>query len=126
MLLISHLMNGWGGGYYTPYRHVGYLQQNRDLYRATPQYEATKSSNSSFFSRFKTNSNGGLTSSNKFGSMGSSASTAPRRSLFGGGSSSSSSSSSGSMWGGRRSSSGLGSSSGGMFRSSRGWGGRRR
>ena len=62
MLIISHMMHGWGGGYYTPAPHYVVLQQSRDVFRSSPEYQTTKSANSSFFSRFKTNSNGGLTS----------------------------------------------------------------
>jgi hypothetical protein len=137
--LISNMVHGWTGSYYTRSPQVIVLHHDRDAYRTSPGYAQTQNSNRGFFSRFKTKSNGDLTSSNKFGGASSSnpSGATPRRSLFGfgrssgtsgsdaGSSSASSSSSSGtSLWGGRRSSSG---SSFGSFRSSsRGWGGRRR
>jgi hypothetical protein len=132
-MLISHLMGGWGGRYYTPAPQIVVLQHSRDAFRASPSYAQTQSANRGFFSRFKTNSNGALTSTNKFGSgFSSSSSGAPKRSLFGGGSSSTSlggaSSSSGSSWGGRRSSGfgSSGSSFGSGFGSRRSFGGFRR
>lgn len=120
MMMFSHMMNMWGGRYYTPYDRFGPLSSHRTAWRSSPAYETQKSANQGFFSRFKSKADGsGLSSKNTFGSGNfSSSSTEKRRSWFGGSSSSSSSGSS-SMWGGRRSSSGSG------FRM-RGFGGRRR
>ncbi|HNB23092.1 MAG TPA: hypothetical protein PKZ32_11755 [Candidatus Melainabacteria bacterium] len=125
MLVLSHMMNSWGGRYYTPYDRMGPLSSHRTAWRTSPAYETQKTANQGFFSRFKTKSNGsGLTSKTGFGSSTfSSGSTERKRSWFGGSSSSSStfgssssSSSSGFSWGGRRSSG---------FKM-RGFGGRRR
>jgi len=131
MMLVSHMMGGWGGHYYTPRTQYVVLQQGRDTFRASPSYAQTKTANQGFFSRFKTNQSGSLTSSNKFGSgFSSSSSSTSKRSLFGGGSSPTSagtSSSSGFSWGGRRSSGlGGGSSMGSGFGSRRSFGGFRR
>lgn len=118
MMMISHIMGGFGGRYYTPRPQVVVLQQGRDAFRNTPHYQAQQSSNKEFQSRFKTNSAGGLTSRSKFGSGLGSSTTTNR--TFGG---TTSGTSTGSSWGGRRSS-GFGSGSfGGMRRG--GWGGRR-
>lgn len=124
MMLISHMMGGWGGRYYTPYDRVVVLDRYRDSYRATPQYTAQQASNSGFFSRFKQKNGGGLQSTNSFGSTNFSANSANKRS-WGGGTSASSPTGATSGWGGRRPTSFAGSGLGG-FRSSRGWGGRRR
>jgi hypothetical protein len=135
-MVLSHLMNrgggGWGGHYYTPYSNYGGLMGWRNTWRQSPQYTEQKASNNSFFSRFKTNSSGGLTSNRTFGSSSGGFSSADsgsaRRSwggLGGGSSTSPSSSSSGFSWGGRRSSSGFGSGSGFSMGRSGGWGGRR-
>lgn len=127
--LISHLMGGWGGHYYTPRTQVVVLKDYRDGFRQTPQYGQQKTANQGFFSRFKTKDTGGLESSKKFGSTGFSSSSGDKKRIFGGSSSSSPttsapSSTSSSGWGGRRSSgSGLFGGGGGMRRS---WGGRRR
>jgi hypothetical protein len=131
MMVLSHMMNSWGGRYYTPYNSYDILRTHQNTWRQTPQYTEQKASNQGFFSRFKKNSDGSLTSKKSFGSSsfssgtGSSLGSTSRRSWgFSGGSSgfsSGSSSSSGfgssSGWGGRRSGFSLGS---------RGWGGRRR
>jgi len=122
MMMFSHMMNMWGGRYYTPYDRFGSLNNHRTAWRTSPAYETQKTANKGFFDRFKRNSSGGLSSKNSFGSGGFSSGTSEkRRSWFGGGSSStfgssSSSSGSSSMWGGRRSSG---------FKM-RGFGGRRR
>ena len=133
MMLISHFMGGgWGGHYYTPYQNINVIHSYRDSYRGTPQYSQQQASNQGFFSRFKSNPNGGLQSAKPIGGsspFSSAASTTSKRSWFGGSGSSTSSggilpteSSSTSAWGGRRSS-GAGLFSG---RSSRSWGGFRR
>jgi hypothetical protein len=126
MMLISHMMGGWGGRYYTPAPQIIVLRNNRDSFRATPAYQQMQSSNNSFYSRFKTNAAGDLQSKSKFGSSFSSSSPTPTRSLSGAPSSPGSTvgGSSTSSWGGRRSS-GFGSLSGGGFRS-RSFGGFRR
>lgn len=121
MMVLSHMMNSWGGRYYTPYSNYGILRTHQDSFRQSPQYSQQKASNQGFFSRFKKNSQGSFVSNKSFGSStfsSGSGSTSSRR-IWGGSSSSSSSSSfgSGSGWGGRRSGFSLGS---------RGWGGRRR
>lgn len=137
--LISHLMGGWGGHYYTPRPQVIILRDQRNQYRQTPQYNQQQTANQGFFSRFKSKPGGGIASSKKFGDSSFSSGTTEKNRWFGGSSSKStsssssstssfspsSSSSSTSSWGGRRSS-GLGifGGGGGMRRS--GWGGRRR
>jgi len=130
--LISHLMGGWGGGhYYTPRTQVVVLRDYRSSYRQTPTYTQQKTANEGFFSRFKRNSSGGMTSSKSFGGGEFSSATSGTKSrTFGGsgstlGSGESTSSSSSSGWAGRRSSSTslFGGGGGGMRRS---WGGRRR
>jgi len=130
MMMFSHMMNMWGGRYYTPYDRMGTLSSYRTTYRNSPDYSTQRTANQGFFSRFKSKTDGsGLQSKNSFGSGFSSSSTDKKRSWFGGSSSSSlgstpssSTSSSGFSWGGRRSSGSLG---GGGFRM-RGFGGRRR
>jgi hypothetical protein len=133
-MLISHMMGGWGGRYYTPAPQMVVLQHGRDSFRASPQYQQQQTSNQSFFSRFKTNSAGDLQSRSKFGSGPSNSSTQSRSfgSTAATGSSTGSSTGSGtSTWGGRRSSFGSGFGSGSSSRSfgggfsSRSWGGRR-
>lgn len=129
MMLVSHMMGGWGGRYYTPAPQVVVLRQNRDTFRATPAYQQMQTSNNSFYSRFKTNSAGDLQSKSRFGSsFSSNPGSTPNRSLPGtSGSSGSTMGGTGtSSWGGRRSS-GFGSLSGGGggFRS-RSFGGFRR
>jgi hypothetical protein len=123
MMLISHMMGGWGGRYYTPYPRTSILGGYRDTFRASPSYSTQQASNTSFMSRFKSKPlGGGFMSKTGFGGGSFSSDTSQRR-TFG---SASGSTESGSAWGGRRSSGGIfGSSSGGGFRS-RGWGGRRR
>ena len=132
-MLISHVMGGWGGHYYTPRTQVVVLRDYRNDYRRTPQFSTQQTANQGFFSRFKSKSGGGLESSKSFGSSDfSSSSTGDKKRSFFGSSSSSSSpatpeASSSSGWGSRRSSSSgsslFGGSSGGSRRS---WGGRRR
>lgn len=119
MMMFSHMMNMWGGRYYTPYDRMGPLGSHRTAWRSSPQYETQKAANQGFMSRFKSKAGGGLQSKSTFGSGGFSTGTTEKRRSWFGGSSTSGSSSSTSMWGGRRS----GSSSG--FRM-RGFGGRRR
>jgi hypothetical protein len=125
MMLISHMMGGFGPRYYTPYDRTAVLQGYRNTYRATPSWTQQQTSNRQFDTRFKSKPFGdGLQSRTGFGSSNFSTTSAqPRRSWGGFGSTSSTTTSSGStsLWGGRRSS-GFGSS----FGSSRGWGGRRR
>lgn len=128
-MLLSHMMGGWGGRYYTPYPRVTILGGHRDVFRASPTYATQKASNTGFMSRFKEKSlGGGFASKSGFGGGSLSSDSSKRRSFgFGSSSGSSSSESSSSAWGGRRSSGGIfGSSSGGGFRSRGGWGGRRR
>lgn len=137
MMVLSHMMNSWGGRYYTPYSNYSILQNHQTVFRQTPQYTQQQTANQGFFSRFKKNSDGNVVSKNSFGSSSFSSnnttSATPRRSWglskssgssgfgsssFGSGSSSSfgGSSSFSSGWGGRR----------GFSMGSRGWGGRRR
>lgn len=119
MMVLSHLMGGWGGRYYTPYTRTVVLRDHRDTFRQSPGFGTQKTSNESFNTRYKANTAGGYSSKKGFGSSATSGTT--KRSWGGfGNSSSSSSSSSGSMWGGRRSSSPFGGGRRG------GWGGRRR
>lgn len=114
MMVLSHLMGGWGGRYYTPQTSWGGLRDYRDNYRTSPTWTNQRTANTDFHTRYKPKSSGsGFMSKKTFGdsSFSSSSSTSgKKRSWFGGSSSSTSSSSSG--WGGRR--------------SSRSWGGRRR
>ncbi len=125
MMVMSHLMNSWGGRYYTPYSNYGGLMGYRNTWRQSPQYAQQKTANQGFFSRFKSKSDGSLTSKSGFGGSFSSTPTGAAKRSWGGGlfSSSSSSSTTGvsssSGWGGRR-------SSGFSMRRSGGWGGRRR
>lgn len=119
MMVLSHLMSGWGGRYHTPYAQTSALQGHRDSFRSTPAYNAQKTANTDFNSRFKQKSGGGFASKKGFGSGTFSTSTSTQKRGWGGFSSSSSSSKTtikSSPWGGRRS----------PFGSSRGWGGRRR
>lgn len=120
MLVLSHLMGGWGGRYYTPYDRTVILRDHRDVFRTSPSYSTQKATNKDFNTRFKTNSSGAYTSRTRFGgsSVSDTSTSTSKRSWFGSGSSSSSSSKPSFSWGGRRSSGG--------FSSSRGWGGRRR
>jgi hypothetical protein len=124
-MLISHMMGGWGGHYYTPYDRYGMLDRYRDTYRQTPSYSQQQAYNRDFSTRFKTKSFGGdLQSSNSFGKSGFSSAPGTRNRSWGSSSFASPSASSTSSWGGRRSS-GFGSSySGSSF--GRSWGGRRR
>ncbi len=123
MMVLSHLMGGWGGRYYTPHTQTVIIRDHRDNFRSSPGFGSQKTANESFNSRYKTNSAGGGFASKKgFGTSSVSGATGSttKRSWGGFGNSSSSSTSSGSMWGGRRSSSPF---SGGRRG---GWGGRRR
>jgi hypothetical protein len=117
MMLISHMMGGWGGRYYTPYTRTVVLTQHRDAFRNSASFTQQKSANTGFFSRFK-GSDSSIKSSSSFGSSSFSSNGTQKRSWFGGSSSGSSGGSS-SIWGGRRSGS-FGGLGGG-----RGWGGRR-
>ncbi len=118
MMVMSHMMNSWGGRYHTPYSNYGGLMGNRNTWRQSPQYTQQKTANQGFFSRFKTKAGGGLTSKTGFGSGTFTNSSATSKRSWGGLSGSSPSSSTNSGWGGRRSS--------GFSMGSRGWGGRRR
>lgn len=110
MMLVSQLLGGFGGRYYTPYHAYGGLRDHRNAFRTTPAYSTQKAANSTFSSRFKQKAvGGGYTSRTPFGS---SPSASGSRSRY---SNPSSPSVRTSPWGGRRSS-GFG----------RGWGGRRR
>lgn len=122
-MLFAHMMNGWGGNYYTPYNQVTVLHHWRDDYRATPAYHQQEASNKSFYSRFKQKMTGGFASRRGFGSTAA-GSQGAKRSWFGGGKSSSSGN--GGLFGGK-SSSGWGGRRGSSFgsHSSGGWGGRR-
>lgn len=121
MLVLSHMMNSWGGRYSTPYNQTVILRDHRDTFRTSPTFSTQKATNQSFTSRFKEKFGGGFASKKGFGSSGFSSETGSTKRTWNSGSSSSSSSgwgtSSGSgksfSWGGRR--------SGG-----RSWGGRRR
>ncbi len=123
MMVLSHLMGGWGGRYSTPYTQTVILRDHRDSFRTTPSYTAQKTSNSDFNTRYKQKTSGsGFASKKTFGSSSSTTSlgTSSKRTWGGFSSGSQSGSSSGtSMWGGRRRT----PSFGGM---GRGWGGRRR
>lgn len=113
MFLISQIMRPH---YYTPRDRVVVLDRHQNTYRRTPDFNAQKKRNHSFFGSFKKKSDGSLKSNRSFSSWGG---------LFGSSKKRSWGSSSGSGWGGRRSSSwgGGGRSWGG---SSGGWGRRRR
>lgn len=120
MMVLSHLMGGWGGRYYTPYERVVVIRDHRDTFRTTPTYTTQKSANQGFFSRFKEKSGGGFASKTKFGGSSFSEGASTTKRTWGGFSSGSTSTSTskspfGGGWGGRRSSG-----------FSRGWGGRRR
>lgn len=126
MMVLSHLMGGWGGRYYTPYNRTVIIRDDRNTFRNSTAYSGQKTSNESFNSRYQKKAAGsGFTSKRGFGTSSSTSTTGTttKRSWGGFGSSSnnSSSTSSRSIWGGRRSS---GSIFGGGR--SRGWGGRRR
>jgi hypothetical protein len=125
MMLISHLMGGWGGRYYTPYDRVVVLHDYRNTYRLSPQWNQQMANNQGFYSRFKAKSQGsGLQSSRSFGnsSFSSNNQGTAKRSWFSSTSTATPSpSASSSVWGGRRSS---GSSLFGT--SSRSWSSRRR
>lgn len=127
MMILSHMMSGWGGRYYTPYGRTVILQDHRNTYRNSPGWGQQQSMNRQFDTRFKSKAFGdGFESRRKFGTSSFSSDSGQTRRTWGGfgQSSSSSGESSSSLWGGRRSS-GSGFFSG--FRSSgRGWGGRRR
>ena len=115
MMVLSHLMGGWGGSYYTPHSRVVVLRDHRDSFRTSPSYSTQKTTNQAFHTRYKQSSSGGLASRNSFGTSSSTSSSSQNRGWSGFGKSSSSESRPSFGWGGRRSSS-----------SSRGWGGRRR
>jgi hypothetical protein len=119
MMVLSHMMGGWGGRYYTPHTQTVILRDHRDTFRQSPGFGTQKATNQSFNTRYKTNTAGGFSSKRGFGSSSTSTGTTKRSWGGFGNSSSSSSSSSGSMWGGRRSSSPFGGGRRG------GWGGRR-
>lgn len=118
MLVLSQLMGGWGGRYYTPYDRTVILRDHRDNFRTTPSYTAQKQANKGFNTRYKQSPGGGLASRNRFGGGSSvtDTSSSSRRGWSGFGNSSSGNKNS-YGWGGRRSTG---------FSSGRGWGGRRR
>jgi hypothetical protein len=115
MLVLSSLMNSWGGRYHTPYERVVVIRDHRDSFRNSPAYSAQRSTNQDFNTRFKQRSGGGFASSKGFGGSSVSSESPSKRSW--GSSPSQSKPSFGGGWGGRRSSG---------FGSSRSWGGRRR
>ncbi len=119
MMVLSHLMGGWGGRYYTPYPQTVILRDHRDGFRGSPAYTSQKSTNQDFSSRYKRNLSGsGLASKKGFGndSYSTTGATTKRSWGFFNKSTSSTSTTKPSFgWGGRRS-----------FGGSRGWGGRRR
>lgn len=118
MLVFSHLMNSWGGRYYTPPHQVVIIRDHRDSFRTSPSYSTQQANNRDFLSRFKQRSAGGYASSRGFGGSSVTTDTTTKRGWGGFSNTSGGSSSSKSFgWGGRRSSG---------FSSSRGWGGRRR
>jgi hypothetical protein len=124
-LLISHMMSGWGGHYYTPYDRYGMLDGYRTTYRQSPSYGQQEALNRDFATRFKTKAfGGGLQSSTGFGNSSFSSNAGVKNRSWGTSSVSGSGNSSSSSWGGRRSSSSFGSYGSSSF--SRGWGGRRR
>jgi hypothetical protein len=104
-MLLSHVMGGWGGRYYTPYPRTVYLGGYRDTFRASPTYTQQQASNTGFMSRFKQKAlGGGFASKTGFGSGSVSSDTTKRRTFgFGSGAnsttSSESTSSSTSSWG---------------------------
>jgi hypothetical protein len=114
-MLISHMMGGWSGRYYTPPSQVVILRDQRDSFRQYPAFSQQKSANQGFFSRNPSQSSKGFGSSFSSSSGNKSRSWGSSSSSGGGGLFSSPSSG----WGGRRS-----SGFGGALR--RGWGGRRR
>jgi len=119
MMVLSQMMNSWGGRYYTPYDRFGSLRTYQTTWRQSPQFEQQKTANRDFFSRFKTKTGGtGYQSRTSFGSSSFSSGSGSQRRTWGG-SSYSSGGSPGFSWGGRR-------SSGSIFGGSRRWGGRRR
>lgn len=119
MMVLSSMMNMWGGRYHTPYDRFGGLRTHRDTWRRSPQFEQQKTANKDFATRFRSKVGGtGLQSKTGFGSGSFSSDSGSQRRTWGG-TSSSPSKSSGSGWGGRR-------SSGSIFGGSRRWGGRRR
>jgi hypothetical protein len=129
MMVLSHMMGGFGGRYYTPYSSYGGLMGYRNTWRQTPQYTQQQASNNSFFSRFKSNPSGGLQSSTKFGGGNFTTPGSVSTNSSWGSTPASTAPSSGLGWGGRRSA-GVGSSpfgGGGGFSMGRrgGWGGRR-
>lgn len=125
MLVLSHMMNSWGGRYYTPYSQSVILRDHRDTFRTSPSFDTQKATNQGFTSRFKEKFGGGFASKKGFSSGSfSSDSSSSKRSWTSGSSSSGTSSS---KWGfGSSSSSGKSFSWGGRRSGSRSWGGRRR
>lgn len=127
MMVLSHMMNSWGGRYYTNYNRYDSLRTGRDSFRQSPGYETQRAANKDFNSRFSTKAdNSTLQSRRSFGSQNFSSSqantqVASRRS-WGTASDDGSTSPRRFGWGGRRSFAGGGFS----FGRSRGWGGRRR
>jgi|AGTN01.1.fsa_nt_gi hypothetical protein len=120
MMVLSHLMGGWGGRYYTPYPQTAILRGHRDSFRASPSFTSQKTSNTDFNSRYKQKAGGtGFASKKGFGNSTFSTSTTTTKRGWGGFGSSSSSSTTikSTPWGGRRSPFGV---------SRGGWGGRRR
>ena len=123
MLVMSHLMNSWGGRYYTPYSQTVILRDHRDSFRTSPTFSTQKASNQSFTSRFKEKFGGGLASKKGFGSgtFSSDTGSSSKRTWNSGSSSSSSSG-----WGSSSGSSGRSFSWGGRRSGGRSWGGMRR
>lgn len=121
MMVLSHMMNSWGGRYYTPYSQTTILRDHRDSFRTSPTYATQKATNQDFRTRYKPNASGtGLASKKTFGSSSYSTTSGTTKRGWGGfGNGTTSTSKPGFSWGGRRSSSPFG---GGR---SRGWGGRR-
>ena len=111
MLVLSHMMNSWGGRYYTPYNQTVILRDHRDSFRTSPTFTTQKAANQGFASRFKEKFGGGFASKKGFGSGSFSSEKGSTSRSWN--SSSGSSSSRSFSWGGRRS-------------SGRSWGGRRR
>jgi|GEM_PF-466842 hypothetical protein len=132
--LISSMMHGWGGHYYTPPQQVIILHDYRNTYRQSPEYQTQRQSNRSFYSRYKQKELGGGYKSNRsFNSGNFSGQTGTKRRSWLGGNNPNA----GTMrdeqrpsWGGRRSNSGGSSSWGGRrsggFSGGHSFGGRRR
>src|SRR3989442_1089589 len=58
MMVLSHLMGGWGGRYYTPYTNTVILRDHRDSFRTSPGFGTQQTANETFNSRYKANSAG--------------------------------------------------------------------